>query len=350
MSKKKYYLIEKAKITLAEEKEKGCDATIAKAFDKLGTAYENVGQQKESLECYKEALEHYKLAHGQQHHLVARSLSWVGFIYDKLGSYEEGLEYKIKSLKMYKSFRNVDERNEAGLLSSIGFSYESLLRYEDSLKCHKEALEIRENIYKDDYHHKIASSKNYLGGAYLKLGEFDLALKLLEEALLISQKCRKDQLTASIYSNLGEYYCATGSMEESLRYYDQSLNKVKDVFTEGHLEYAKILYNFGAAHDKNGSDVKALSYYKQSFEMYKKLAENHPMNKTLENVIHNMKNVEDVERKVIDPTNGITKNLEEIDLSKDIDIHALLIPSRSVEQENQQHTDYKTLGDFEDVE
>ncbi|MEM3460229.1 MAG: tetratricopeptide repeat protein [Candidatus Micrarchaeaceae archaeon] len=101
-----------------------------------------------------------------------------------------------------------------------------------------------------------------LGGSYHKVGEFDLAIKMLKKAEQLAGS--KNDLSA-VYNELGEVYERKGDLDKALMYDDRALTlnrELGDTSAE-----AADLDNIAGIYQLKGDLDKALNYYKKSLNL-----------------------------------------------------------------------------------
>ena len=101
-----------------------------------------------------------------------------------------------------------------------------------------------------------------LGGSYIAIGEFKLALEHLKRAESLTSN-KKDLMR--IYNQIGMIYEKMGSLDDALLYYSRSLSLARDLGIRS--EQAARLNNIAGIYYAKGEFDKALSYYEESLRL-----------------------------------------------------------------------------------
>ncbi|MEM3460228.1 MAG: tetratricopeptide repeat protein [Candidatus Micrarchaeaceae archaeon] len=101
-----------------------------------------------------------------------------------------------------------------------------------------------------------------LGDSYQKVGEFDLAIKMLKKAEQLAGS--KNDLSA-VYNELGMVYTRKGDLNKALIYYDRALTLNRELgYTRAE---AANLNNIAEIYKSKGDLDKALNYYEKSLNL-----------------------------------------------------------------------------------
>ncbi len=131
---------------------------------------------------------------------------------------------------------------QATLQELLGDMYRKLGIYENARPLLEQALETRRKV-QGDRHADVAASMNTCGRLYLEIGRYDDAVKLLREAISIQQSLLavESLLGARIQANLAEVFVATGKLEEAEPFYQHALQILRNELGPRHQEIAKTL-------------------------------------------------------------------------------------------------------------
>ncbi len=157
-----------------------------------------------------------------------RQLSLNYFDLEKL---EDFLELNEKSLDIAQALKHRTE--EARCLNNIGLYYFKANRYSKALTLYVNALQIlRETGY---YPEDKADCLNNIALIHLSLGNYDKALRYLQEAMELDLKMHDIAAVAldlknigTVYRNKGENKKNDADIRESLKYYLECLNSLKN--------------------------------------------------------------------------------------------------------------------------
>ncbi len=128
-----------------------------------------------------------------------------------------------------------------------------------------------------DYYHQLAIEKNAQRQVFRALNrkaniyrlkrEFDEALELFNEALIVAKKLENKRLQTLIQGNIGNIYLDQNKYLEATRHYSPALKvfqELKDSAGE-----ARMLTALGGVNSEIGNNVLALEYYQKSLTFYK---------------------------------------------------------------------------------
>jgi tetratricopeptide (TPR) repeat protein len=107
----------------------------------------------------------------------------------------------------------------------LGVVYRRLDVIRTALDYHKEALDLAETVKPptEDLKHSIAISQNSMGNIYLALKQYDLALGLFKNSLIIEKELNNKLGLAINYQNIGYAQEAKGLLDDALANYKTSL-------------------------------------------------------------------------------------------------------------------------------
>ncbi len=160
---------------------------------------------------------------------IAKSLEQTGLLYNKQKKYNKALCYYNKALQILNILygKSTCSEEKAGLYINIANIYFSKIDYIEAIHHYNNADQILVNI---DNNHKLReiTLKNN-GGAYCVLGQYSLALKEYNEALMVIDKYHpndKYKGRAEIYARIQEVYYKSKNIKLAKEYMDKALNEV----------------------------------------------------------------------------------------------------------------------------
>ena len=158
--------------------------------------------------------------------------------------------------------------------------------FENAMKKLQEALAI---FKKTGTEAGQAIALNNIGGVYEGMGQYEDALKSYEQSLQISKKAGQVQGEGANLNNIASVYKNLGKYAKAIEYYEQSLRISKQ--TSDEQKEATTLYNIGAAYEGMGQYAKALETYEQSLRISKKINDTQGAEATLKNMTRARKNL-----------------------------------------------------------
>lgn len=302
----------------------GDDSDIAKNLNNLGIVYSAMGDFVSSLQCYKEACSIVEKL-GQKKGVSILYMN-IGLLYVKLNDVEKAMEYLYKSLEINKeinykkglseSYVNIAMVNrlmndfeealqnadvslqiaeELGDKKVIAFAYQEIFKTFEDKKDYVKALEFGWKCYylRKDIEHKqgVMESCRHLCNLFLKTGELDKVLPLINEALQICEEADFKDHRQSIYLILAEYYGKTNEHKKANDYYKLYIDSVSSLYSEeARIKIGNLQAIFEIEQARRESEIYKLKNIDLA-EANKKLEEmNQEKNEFLNLVSHDLKN------------------------------------------------------------
>ena len=131
----------------------------------------------------------------------------------------------------------------------------------------EQALDKAKLLYGDRHYSTIVAYYD-LGTIYQKLGQFDLAVKMLEAVKSLGEKAlNKDHpLVANAYNNLGNLYSEMGSMYDSEEHYRKSIDINRRIFGGNDIETITSVANLATLLIQNGRYEEAMPLVESTLE------------------------------------------------------------------------------------
>ena len=200
--------------------------------------------------------------------IVQSMLSFTGVVLRHLGRIEESIETLTEAVSYSANSPEV----LAGSYNNLAVIYDTKEEFDKALKFYKKAL----------HHMEDKSSPNYpfilgnIGRCLLSLKDYNESKEMLEESLLLSQKCnniiaesRSRQYLGLYYFELKEYIHCRTHLEEAFRL----INKA------GHIiDKLRISFHLSHVYEHTNQQHEAERLIKESLEVCKELQ---PINKEL---------------------------------------------------------------------
>jgi CHAT domain-containing protein/Flp pilus assembly protein TadD len=111
---------------------------------------------------------------------------------------------------------------------------------------------------------------NNLGHLYHELGDNELAIEYMQQAISIYESIGEGWKTAYPLDGLGMVYRSMGEYQKSINYYTQALEIVQAEIINDEWE-ASILHNLGSAHEDLGKNALAIDYLEQSLILWREI-------------------------------------------------------------------------------
>ncbi|MFD2563217.1 CHAT domain-containing protein [Aquimarina rubra] len=201
------------------------DTVIASQYLKKAESLLSENKLESSVVYFKKALDIESKILGQHHEKIIIYYDRIGLIYNNLGEHEIALDYFKTFLKLATKRYGLYHFYAGYGFLNIGLTYQNLLRY-------------------------------------------DLALDNYEKSLIIFQYCKKKDMIAFIYDNMGNVFTKSGENNKAIEYYNKSIRIGTTLFGKYYLENGKSYKNIGDLYTDQKEYEKALSYYEKSLKIY----------------------------------------------------------------------------------
>lgn len=193
-------------------------------------------------------------------------------IYLELGEYPKSKEAAEQGLNLARDI-NSPSTLTSELFYNLGFSNESLGDLSLAKRHYLEGFEIAKSLEQQE---QIAKGLINLGAIYYQTNQEELSIVALQDALKISFQVNDDELSGSIYSELGILYGQLGEAEQAIRFYEKSYQ-----------HYIKIK-SYGNAYNNMrnlGINYANIENYEKAIESYQQIADNQDKIKNTEIII-----------------------------------------------------------------
>ncbi len=273
-------------------------------LEKLGRLHERLGEAEQAAACYRRALTLCETP--DPHRRRPFLLNKLGELhYRKLGEPRKALDYFRRALAIARDSQN--RRREASYLNNLAVLHKSRGEIHEALQHYNQALEIWRalgdpveasktlqnlgNLYSmvgqmqravdaylrgleplDDAQHpgRKAEILTRLGSAYRRQGHFELALEMLEEALMLPQRPAGRAVTQA---EIGTVLVRLDQKARALDVYTKALEVFRS--KNQHRRRAWVLASLGWLHDEQGDPAAAAEYYYDAQALFQWLEDRH---------------------------------------------------------------------------
>ncbi len=196
----------------------------ARMNDNLGYTYLNVLQDADkAINAYTASIKIYEQAGVGQSSKLAFEKTNRGVAYYTKESYENSLRDFMSAASLYEKDTSVEPGTLANAYQLIGGSYLKLLKYDLAVDQYKKAIKVLSAI---DESEALAMNYNDLAIAYEEQGSFKEALGSAQKAKDIYEKLSGSESFsyALACENVAKVYTAMGDLQSSMQEYSEALN------------------------------------------------------------------------------------------------------------------------------
>ena len=212
------------------------------------TAQEVLSYETDAAVCIKEA--DRLIQHGIQQYRVSQ-------FREALASWQRALAI-YRNPTIQSAFPQESRQGEGDALGSLGLAYANLGQYQEAVALYEQQLIITREI--GDRQGEGAALGN-LGLVYTDLGQYQEAVALYEQHLVIARAIGNHQGEGIALGNLGIAYADLGQYQEAIALYEQVLTITREIGDR--VGEGTTLGNLGLAYRNLGQYYEAIALYEQ---------------------------------------------------------------------------------------
>lgn len=225
---------------------------IASIHQDIGKVYNFQGNFSKAIEEYNYALSLQRELMGDSSRHVGQSLMLFGITYNSMKKYDMALDYYKDALNIYENiFKDNNSSEIANIYNNMGVVYENKKDNNHALLYYEMALNMRKELY--DYEHPdIAYSYSNIAGVYDHLEEFDKAIAYYQKSIDVLKKSKgsKHQDVGLMYNNIAATYYNMDELSKSLSYFNQALEIMQIFLPDDHPNIRAIVENIETVKDE----------------------------------------------------------------------------------------------------
>lgn len=261
-------------------------AAVARLCARLGHVLYDSGEVEEAVGLYEESLPLMELAicthkngdeatRTKMRKELFRMKRAIGGACMKRNDYERALKLfkgALRELQVSPGYGAWD-KDLAAILYDVGVAHERVGDYDDALKFLEESLEMNAHILKPD-HEDVVETRKFKGHVHIKKKEYANAIGCYAEVLRVlrlkENDCDGNHLKAmeTVLERLAFCHAQQKDMHKVFDYHNEMLDFMRRrLGTDQHSEVASMLHKIGKLHVKTGQLHWAVKAYEECTEM-----------------------------------------------------------------------------------
>ena len=218
---------------------------IASTHQNIGKVYNFQGNFSKAIEEYNYALSLQRELMGDSTRHVGQSLMLLGITYNSMKKYDLALDYYKDALNIYENiFKENNSAEIANIYNNMGVTYENKKDNKQALHYYEMALNMRKELY--DYEHPdIAYSYSNIAGVYDHMEDYDKAIAYYQKSIDVLKKSKgsKHQDVGLMYNNIAATYYNMDEFDKSLSYFTHALEIMQIFLPDDHPTVRSIVEN-----------------------------------------------------------------------------------------------------------
>ena len=238
---------------------------VALCYNNIGGVYNTMGNYNNAIPYFMHALEIYQAYEGDVNSAVCYNN--LGIAYTALEDYKEAIDNYTKALNLWKKVYGEMHPNTATVYNNIGELCRYIGQYEKAYKCYAAAFSIYKTIYGEE-HSNLAVCYNNIGVTSMALEKYEQAASCFSKAIDIidADDANNLPLFVKINNNLGELNRLTKNYEVAIVFYENALEKAKELYTDNSIDVGMIYNNIGFVYKDQNKDAKAIHYLNLAYK------------------------------------------------------------------------------------
>lgn len=198
---------------------------LSQALNSMGGIYRQLKRYPEAIAQYRRSNALYKELGRQVDY--AMGLQNVGNVYSGMGSYDTAKVLYEDALKIVHDLGKAYE--EAIVLGNLGTLHNKLDEDDVALTYHLRAIPLKRNLPNK---RSLAVALKDAAYSYMKLGQFNKAAPLADEALDLSQKVQAKDLLLEVYQVKADIANGRGDFKQALHLYQTAMQWKDSIYNE----------------------------------------------------------------------------------------------------------------------
>ena len=290
--KKEYceYIHNKRETILKNEKK-----VLIKLLSSLSDLYKDLSDVVAAIEVCNQALNIIK-EYSNSPNLVSETYTKLGWLYLNNSEYDNAYNSLMNALDIQKQLSN-NNQSQLGLgdaYNNLGVLCKDIGDFEKSEIYYKEALAIKNNIFKDGLSQSVALTYNNLGYLYREMGKFNEAREFILKALEIQKNIFQNDINrpeiALTYNLLGLVSKDLKEFNEAEKYFKESLEIRLKIYKDdpNHFDLATTYNNLGSLYRDLKMYPLSITYLQKSLSIKKIIYRDNLYHPWIANTYHNL--------------------------------------------------------------
>ncbi|MCK5766725.1 MAG: tetratricopeptide repeat protein, partial [Bacteroidales bacterium] len=236
------------------------DPSSAQARNNLGIIYKMLGRYNDALRVYSEAESIVKNEFGPSSPELARLYMNIGIIYNQKQDYELALQYLNFAESLFR-VSNIQTYQASIVYNNIGNSYFGMKDWRKALQSYQKGIQVKKALNFGGLHIAYANCAS----TYENLGKLDSARMYYDYSIQakIERWGPENIRLISTYNNYGVLLQNMGENELALQYLEEALELATEYYPEKHPEIADCHRRLGAWDLEAGNIEQALEHYQK---------------------------------------------------------------------------------------
>lgn len=209
---------------------------VALSYQNIGNVYLFRNDYYEAVKQFNMSKDLYRGLMGDSTRHVGQSQILLGITYNAMKKYDLALDYYKQALDIFDNIFKENKNPEiANIYNNMGVTYENKKDYKQAFLYYQKALKMRKELY--DYEHpEIAYSYSNIAGVFDHMEEFDKAIAYYQKSIDVLRKSKgsKHQDIGLMYNNIAATYYNMDELSKSLSYFNQALEIMQIFLPEDH--------------------------------------------------------------------------------------------------------------------
>ncbi|CAF1359237.1 unnamed protein product [Didymodactylos carnosus] len=208
---------------------------LSLSFIDMGLYYTKNGEYQTAFHYFKRAVESLVDCIHRRDNYLSLANFYLGIAYSHLDKYHEAIECHKKALRIYlDSEMSYNRQYIKSVYCHLGLSHFRTEKYDDALECFNTVIEKETDV------RQVAVACYYIGSVYHHRGNFEQSLKWYLNSL---ENVKNASMKSNVLHNTGVVYMSMNLIEDSIKFFNNALNSEMKFVSEKYPSITKY-YNY----------------------------------------------------------------------------------------------------------